>query len=92
MKKGQDSGMSTHPVNKIHLAGAYGISEILDFQGSRVPTDWNYPRFYPFWEISPGLPVVPAEACEPDPEALLVVLNLNQKVWDWLAPRFAAYQ
>ncbi len=68
------------------------MPEILEFQRSRKPPAWNYPRFFPFWQITPGLPVFAAEACEPDPEAILVVLNLNSKVWEWLAPRFDFYK
>jgi hypothetical protein len=79
-------------INKIHLAGAYGIPEILAYQQDRLPTAWNYPPFFPFWEIMPGVPVYAADSCEPDDEALLMVLNLNQKVWDKLAPKFSQYK
>ncbi len=84
--------MSKIPVNKIHLAGPYGVPEIIEYQRSHQPSAWNYPAFFPFWEFAPGLPVMAAEACEPDPEAILVVLNLSQKIWEWLAPRFATYK
>ncbi len=79
-------------INKIHLMGGYGVPEIMEYQRTRKPPVWNYPIFFPFWELTPGLPVFDGAACEPDPQALLVVLNLNQKVWDVLAPRFSQYK
>lgn len=80
------------PINKIHLMGAYGMPEILEYQRTQKPSAWNYPSFFPFWEVAPGLPVFAAESCEPDPSAMLVVLNLNQKVWESLTPRFDQYR
>ena len=84
--------MHTDRINKIHLIGAYGVPEILDYQRTKKPSIWNYPSFFPFWEFAPGLPVAAAESSDPDPGAMLVVLNLNQKVWETLAPRFARYK
>jgi hypothetical protein len=78
-------------IKQIHLAGAYGIPEILEYQKQKKPGTWNYPTFFPFWEIMPGVPVLPAESSKPDLDSLLVVLNLNQKVWEQLSGRFSLY-
>ncbi len=79
-------------ISKIHLIGGYGIPEILKYQETRSSPHWNYPLFFPFWEILPGVPVVAEDACEPDKDALLLVVNLNEKVWEQLAPRFSLYR
>jgi len=78
-------------INKIFLAGAYGIPEILEYQRERLPSGWNYPSFFPFWEILPGVPVISAENHESDENSLLVIVNLNQMVWDKLSPQLAQY-
>jgi hypothetical protein len=79
------------PLTELHLAGAYGIPEILAYNTSRVPTDWNYPRFFPFWQICPQLALRDAADAEPHAGALLLVLNLNPKAWEWLEPRLGQY-
>ncbi|HVP21143.1 MAG TPA: glycosyltransferase family 10 [Anaerolineaceae bacterium] len=79
-------------INKIHLAGGYGIPEIVAYQKDRKLSTWNYPSFFPFWEILPGVPVYSSDDCQPDDDTLLIVINLNQKVWDKLAPQFSYYK
>jgi hypothetical protein len=79
------------PISEIHLAGAYGIPEILAYNASRAAPDWNYPRFFPFWQICPQLALKDAATTAPHAGAMLVVLNLNAKTWEWLEPRMAAY-
>ena len=79
------------PLTELHLAGAYGIPEILAYNTSHAAGDWNYPQFFPFWQICPGLALRDAAATEPHAGALLLVLNLNGKVWEGLEPRLARY-
>jgi hypothetical protein len=79
------------PITELHLAGAYGIPEILAYNASRTAPEWNYPQFFPFWQICPHLALCDAAQPEPHPGALLLVLNLNAKTWDWVEPRLSAY-
>jgi hypothetical protein len=79
------------PITELHLAGAYGIPEILAYNASRTPPEWNYPQFFPFWQVCPDLVLRNAATAEPHPGALLLVLNLNAKTWEWLEPRLPAY-
>jgi hypothetical protein len=79
------------PLTELHIAGAYGIPEILAYNASRTTGGWNYPQFFPFWQICPQLTLRDAATAEPHAGAILLVLNLNAKTWEWLEPRMARY-
>jgi hypothetical protein len=79
-------------MREIHLAGAYGIPEILKYNQDRVKTSWNYPRYFPFWQIAPGAELRAFGEAAPNPNAILVVINLNSKMWDAIREALPQYQ
>jgi hypothetical protein len=69
-------------VGEIHLAGAYGIDEILDYNRSRQESGWNFPTFFRFWEACPGAELAKVGQKPPAREATLLVINQNQTAWE----------
>jgi hypothetical protein len=67
---------------EIHLAGAYGIDEILQYNRTRLDTGWNFPSFFRFWEACPGTGLLKAGQSAPNQGATLLVVNLNQATWE----------
>jgi hypothetical protein len=68
-------------VLELHLAGAYGIQEILDYNLARKKTLWNFPRFFPFRERLPEFGLRQAGKSRHAEGSVLLVLNLNERVW-----------
>ncbi|HEX2980104.1 MAG TPA: glycosyltransferase family 10 [Anaerolineaceae bacterium] len=79
------------PITELHLAGAYGIKEILAYNRDQLSRGWNYPQFFPLWKACPNVQLFDAAEREPNPEAALLVINLNAKTWEQVAPRFDRY-
>src|SRR5512133_3244028 len=74
--------MKEGPMREIHMAGGYGIQEIVKYNQDRIKTNWNYPQFFPFWEIAPGASVHAFGDAPPKKDATLCVINMNSKVWE----------
>ena len=69
-------------MSEIHLAGAYGIDEILQYNRTRLDTGWNFPSFFRFWEACPGAELVKAGQSLPARQATLLIVNLNKATWE----------
>ena len=69
-------------MGEIHLAGAYGIDEILQYNRTHQDSGWNFPGFFRFWEACPGAQLVKAGQRSPSPGATMLVINLNQATWE----------
>jgi hypothetical protein len=78
-------------ISELHLVGAFGIPEILSFNGTRKVPKLAYAQWFPFWRICPNLVVRDAAQVEPNKSALLLVINLDPKTWNWVEPRMANY-
>jgi len=68
-------------VPELHLAGVYGIQEILDYDASHKETGWNFPRFFAFRERLPEFVLGRPGGTRPAQGSVLLVLNLNEKAW-----------
>lgn len=77
---------------EIHLSGAYGIDEILDFNCSGRLQHWNFPRFFPFNNICPGVLVRKADDATPHDHAILLVVNLNEATWENIEGKLRSYR
>jgi hypothetical protein len=78
-------------MGEIHLAGAYGIKEILRFNQTRQDEGWNFPGFFRFWEACPGAELAEAGQKAPSPEATLLVVNLNLATWEAVRELMPSY-
>lgn len=79
-------------MRELHLAGAFGIQEVLRFnQFSALDHSWNFPTFFPFREICPGLTLYDAMQTSPHRDAILLVINLNSALWDHLQQTINSY-
>jgi hypothetical protein len=76
---------------EIHLAGAYGIDEILQYNRTRLDTGWNFPSFFRLWEACPDAKLVKAGQSAPNQGATLLVVNLNQATWELVRELAPAY-
>ncbi len=79
-------------MREIHLAGGYGIDEIVKYNADHIKTAWNYPQFFPFWEIAPGASVHAFGSVPPNPEATLVVINMKAAVWEAVRDALPQYR
>jgi hypothetical protein len=77
---------------KIHLAGAFGIDSILQYNNEKSISPSAFASYFPFKRILPDLALIAANDVLADPEAVLVVINLNQKTWDAIQPKFSEYK
>ncbi|HVN56301.1 MAG TPA: glycosyltransferase family 10 [Anaerolineaceae bacterium] len=78
-------------MREIHLAGGYGIQEIVQYNRDQIRTAWNYPQFFPFWEIAPGAAVYVFGERSPASDATLMVINLNARVWETVREALPGY-
>ena len=78
-------------MGEIHLTGAYGIDEILQYNRTRLDRGWNFPSFFRFWEACPGAELVKVGQKTPSPEATLLVANLNQATWESIGELMSSY-
>jgi hypothetical protein len=77
-------------IKEIHLAGVFSIKEILEsnqVHSSNTP----FESFFPFWQILPGVETRLAGESPAGKETMLVVINLNDKVWNQIKDGFSSY-
>lgn len=67
-------------IKEIHLTGAFDIPRIVLYNQTRRAID-GWTSLFPFWKVCPDLPVYDAATRPPSPEAVLVVINLREKIW-----------
>jgi hypothetical protein len=79
-------------MGEIHLAGAYGIDEILEYNRTRQESGWNFPAFFRFWEACPKVELVKAGQRSPSKGAILLVVNLNQSTWESVGKMMPSYR
>jgi len=77
---------------KIYLAGAFGIKSILQYNLEKSKPSRTFAAYFPFWSELPEAQLLPAVGNIPDPEGILLVINLNKKVWDFIQPRISQYK
>lgn len=77
---------------KIHITGAFGIDTILHFNQEQRPPQAAFESYFPFKKYLPEAVLLPAEMIAPDPEAVLLVINLSPKIWDFVQPRLSQYK
>lgn len=80
-----------HPL-KIHIAGAFGIETILRFNQGPKPPLAAFESYFPFKRYLPEAVLLSAETNAPDPEAVLLIINLSPKIWDFIQPRLVQYK
>jgi hypothetical protein len=68
-------------IREIHLTGLFSVPEIIHFNRTHL-ADASFDTFFPFWKILPDIVVRAAGEVPPSREAMLVVINLNDMVWD----------
>ena len=78
-------------MREIHVAGAYGAKEIVEYNRSQTRISWTFPRYFPLREICPPLLLCLASEVKPHKDAILLVVNLNGKTWDFLQERLPLY-
>jgi hypothetical protein len=79
-------------MGEIHLAGAYGIDEIIHYNHSQHAIAWNFPSFFRFWEACPDSELIKAGQVFPSPQATLLVINLNQATWELVRELMPKYR
>jgi hypothetical protein len=77
---------------KLYLAGAFGIDSVLRYNSERLYPHTAFEGYFPFWKKLPDAEILAADASCPDPEGVLIVINLNQKTWDSIQPVFSQYK
>lgn len=77
---------------KVYLAGAFGIESVLRFNHNKTAPTTAFEGYFPFWREIPEAEVLEMDASHPDPQGVLIVINLNQKTWDSIQPIFSQYK
>ena len=77
-------------IKEIHLTGAFAIDEILTYNQIHKASA-PFPQFYPFWQICPKAVVSRIGQAPASREAVLVVINLNDKVWSGIKDSLSSY-
>lgn len=77
---------------ELHLAGAFGVDEILKFNNSGYPGEWNFPRWFPFVQLVQGISLHKASDTPPNSNAVLIVINLNHEVWQSVKDKLRGYK
>ncbi len=78
-------------MHEIHLAGSFGVREIVEYNRTRSKIAWTFPQFFPLWEICPGLPLHIAGEAPPHKNAILLVVNLDAKTWTLVQDMLSCY-
>jgi len=77
---------------KIVLTGAFGIDTILRYNQEKTQPQSAFEGYFPFWQVLPEAQLIPFRADQVDPEAVLLVINLNKKTWDEIEPVFDRFK
>jgi hypothetical protein len=77
---------------KIYLAGAFGIDSIIRYNNRKKEPSTAFEGYFPFWKKLPDAEIIAADGIHGDPEGILIVINLNQKIWDFITPVFSQYK
>lgn len=77
---------------KIVITGAFGTDSILQYNVERNQPQTAFEAYFPFWQVLPEAQLEPFRTGIPDPESVLLVINLNQKTWDDIQPVFDRYK
>jgi hypothetical protein len=75
----------------IQLTGAFGISDIVAYNQRRSSKD-AWPHLFPFWRLTPGQSCSLVSESHPGKDSILVVINLNKKVWEDIRDNLSAYR
>jgi hypothetical protein len=79
-------------MRELHLTGAYGVQEILEYNRTERRTAWNFPRFFPLRKLLPEFTLGPVEEGSREPGSVLVVVNLDGKTWDLVQGLLTHYE
>lgn len=68
------------------------MDSIIEYNRKRSAPTTAFASYFPFWTKLTTADLFSANDTSPDPDAILLVINLNQKTWDFLQPHFSCYK
>lgn len=79
-------------MREIHLAGAYGVREIIEYNQTRNVKRWSFPEFFQFWKICPSFTVRNVADTPAHDHATLMVINLDLNTWQQIQDILPKYR
>jgi hypothetical protein len=77
---------------EIQIAGAFQTDTIIQYNRQKANPPSLFASYFPFWKYLPDLELHLAEDTTPNTQAVLLVLNLNQNVWQQIQGRLSQYK